>query len=298
MWPSVRDLWEKFSTTFEGYLPYMYLDRLGLVTTGMGNLIDPLPMAQALPWKKADGTRATAAEIGANWQLVKARQDLKGHGGGAFKNVQNLHLDDADIQALINSKLDQNDKALSARFPGYPSWPADAQMGTNSMSWAMGSHFNYPKFQQAVTKIVPDFKTAAIESYIPDNDEKDIAKPPKDASLRARNLANKQLFLNAQAALDNNIPHEILQWAEGAVATAEKVASAAADEAGKAAKSPMGIIGGVVMVLGLGYAGYKMYQNSKEKTEHYREPRSTMLPEAPRDEIHELGENLDRVSSA
>ena len=60
----------------------------------------------------------------------------------------------------------------------------------------------------------------------------------------------------------------------------------------------MGIIGGVVMVLGLGYAGYKMYQNSKEKTEHYREPRSTMLPEAPRDEIHELGENLDRVSSA
>lgn len=282
-------MWEKFSTTFEGYLPYMYLDRLGLVTTGMGNLIDPLPMAQALPWKKADGSLATKEEIGANWQLVKARQDLKGHGGVAFKNVQNLHLDEADIQALINSKLASNDKILSTRFAGYPSWPADAQMGTNSMSWAMGANFNYPKFKEAVSKMVPDFRTAAAESYIPDNPQKDITKPPTDASLRARNLANKQLFLNAQAALDKNIPHDVLQWAEGVVADVEAVASQAADTAGKAVRSPLGVIGGAIMVLGLSYAGYKMYQESKSNQRH------TMLPPEPRDEIHELGQKLDRV---
>jgi cytochrome c-type biogenesis protein CcmH/NrfG len=165
------------------------------------------------------------------------------------------------------------------------------------MAWAMGSYFNYPKFKEAVSKLVPDFKTAAIESYMPDNPEKDITKPPTDKSLRDRNLANKQLFLNAQAALDRGLPHDVLQWAEGVAATAGKVATEAAEEAGKAARSPLGVIGGVVMVLGLSYAGYKMYQQSKAGTSVHREPRETMLPEEPHDEIHELGERLDRVQS-
>ena len=42
MRPSVFAAFPGFITRFEGRLPFMYLDTKGLVTTGVGNLIDPL----------------------------------------------------------------------------------------------------------------------------------------------------------------------------------------------------------------------------------------------------------------
>ena len=46
---SVRRGFIGFSAPFEGRLHYMYLDVKGLVTTGVGNLIDSVGAAQALP---------------------------------------------------------------------------------------------------------------------------------------------------------------------------------------------------------------------------------------------------------
>ena len=232
----------------------MYLDVKGLVTTGMGNLIDSIADAQALPWYKPDGTKASANEIGAAWSLVKGRQDMKLQGGGHFSGITDLRLHDDGIQQLINSKLNANETILVKRFPGYPAWPADAQMGLQSMAWAMGANFNFPSFQAAVNTLVPDFTTAAKQSHM-----NDVGNP----GLVPRNAANFLLFTNAQSALDNNLPHDVLQWSQGlatAVAAAiapDQAAAQAADVVlGAAAKVPTpikAIVGGVLFVLGAGF---------------------------------------------
>jgi hypothetical protein len=49
MWPSVQAAFVPISSKLEGYLPWMYLDILGWVTTGMGNKVDPVSQALSLP---------------------------------------------------------------------------------------------------------------------------------------------------------------------------------------------------------------------------------------------------------
>ena len=52
---------------------HMYVDILGLVSTGLGNLIDPVGMATSLPWRRLDGSLATREEIVAAWHKVKTK---------------------------------------------------------------------------------------------------------------------------------------------------------------------------------------------------------------------------------
>src|SRR5258708_1739922 len=122
----VRDKYSAFTARFEGSVPWMYLDVKGLVTTGIGNLIDSVGAAQSLPWKHADGSPASSAEIADAWQTVKSRQDLKLLGGGnrAFANLSDLRLDADGISGLVQGKLSANEQVLLQRFPAFESWPA------------------------------------------------------------------------------------------------------------------------------------------------------------------------------
>ena len=70
MHPAILAAWQTFNTPIEGMVPFMYLDTKGLVTIGMGNLIDPISVAVTLPFKKRGktgpanaGKPATRAEI-------------------------------------------------------------------------------------------------------------------------------------------------------------------------------------------------------------------------------------------
>jgi GH24 family phage-related lysozyme (muramidase) len=186
MRPSVRDAFVKFTETFEGSCSWMYCDVKGLVTTGIGNLIDPVGAALPLPWLRPDGSSATPGEIIAAWQAVKAREDLTQHGGGAYRNVSNLRLSEAGIQQVVLAKLLQNDAFLKKRFTDWETWPADAQLATLSMAWAAGPGFNFPKFQRAA--FVRDWGACAIECHMDDW---------SNPGLTPRNLANKKLFQNA-----------------------------------------------------------------------------------------------------
>src|SRR4029453_7562541 len=62
---SIRDGFLAFSRPLEGRVPWMYLDIKGLVTTGVGNLIDPVGLASKLPFvHKGDGSPASEVDIG------------------------------------------------------------------------------------------------------------------------------------------------------------------------------------------------------------------------------------------
>ncbi len=194
MWPSVSAAFPSFTERFEGRVPFMYLDVLGLVTTGRGNLIDPSPMAMVLPWRNPDGSLALRGQVANAWMTVKQRGDLKLHGGMAFGSLTNIRLSDADIDLLTLSKCLANENYLKGRFNDWDCMPADAQLGVLSMAWACGPMFRFPKFEAALR--YRDWSTCAAECEM---------NATGNPGLVPRNVANKQLFTNAAASADPSV---------------------------------------------------------------------------------------------
>jgi len=193
MYPSVQARFRAFNEPFEGSIPYMYLDVKGLVTVGVGNLIDPVELAIALPFRsKGSGLPASKELIAAEWRKLKADPTLAKKGHLACAAVTDLELNDDTIGALIAQRLMANDSLLKRQpsFQGFETWPADAQLGLLSMAWAMGpaGFSRFHRFRTACQK--RDFKAAAAESKL------DEAGNP---GLIPRNRANLLLFSNAAA---------------------------------------------------------------------------------------------------
>lgn len=200
MRPSVRAAYHRFSEPLEGRVPFMYLDVKGLVTVAVGNLIDPMSMALHLPFDRPDGTRATQAEIVTDWLRVKGRQDLAKHGGMFFRNVAQLRLSEANLDRIVERKLDSVDAQLAHLFPAWSSWPADAQLALLSWAWAVGAAAKYPRMLAALR--AGDFLAAAGECTI----------NPQRGTIVKRNQHNRRLLKNAAAVVQGGLDPDLLYW--------------------------------------------------------------------------------------
>jgi len=206
---AVRSIVCAFQEKFEGALPHLYADRKNLVTTAIGRLVDlsevspgaPYPWVPALkmPWKRPDATLASPAEIIAEWQLVKSRQELTVLGGRAYRAITRLRLTDADVEAITIDTAIEFESHLQRRFVEWDTWPADAQLGTLSIAWAEGPLFftRFPKFSAAADRL--DFGICADESKIPGGYDE-------------RNIASAVCFNNAAAVIKAGGDFEMLHW--------------------------------------------------------------------------------------
>ena len=188
MHASVTDIFPTFSKRFEGYVTWMYLDIKGLVTVGIGNLIDPEASALGLPFVDLNGVKASAAQISAEWRKLKGMPELAQKGHKACKAITTLRLQDPDIDTLVRQRLAANEVGLVKTFPEFQAWPADAQLGVLSMAWAMGSGFpaKWPRFKAAC--LAHNWLEAAADCRM-----KEAGNP----GIVPRNDANQQLFRNA-----------------------------------------------------------------------------------------------------
>jgi hypothetical protein len=133
----------------------MYTDILGLVTTAIGYLIDSNnnknPMANmdgygpalVIPWiHKSDGQPATQAEIIQDWQTVKNAHKTSGtYDAPNDRKITQLKIPPLVIQDLTASRMADNERELVKSLPHFADAPADAQMATHGMAWAMGGAF-------------------------------------------------------------------------------------------------------------------------------------------------------------
>jgi GH24 family phage-related lysozyme (muramidase) len=201
MFPAVQSNFPAFSAKFEGRVAFMYLDVKGLVTVGVGNLVDPVTEAQALPFRfrnkpgiAAPGSPATPGQIAAEWQTLKNDPSLTTRGFKACEPITQLELSDDAIDSLILDRLTKNEGFLKRQqwFQGFDSWPADAQLGLLSMAWAMGpgGPGGFPNFRSACQRL--DFNSAAAECRM-----NEAGNP----GLVPRNNANVTLFSNAAIVL-------------------------------------------------------------------------------------------------
>ena len=281
MYPSVAAAFWDAVSPIEGICLYPYVDDKGLVTCAMGYLVDdgtgvcPQSMLD-LPWyiegasSSGTPTKATYAQIRAGWQAVKARQDLKGTGGGTQADLSDLRLTNADARQTTSYWLAQAEPNLRKSFPQYEKWPADAQLGVLNMSYGLGSAFGpyaadprkrYPKFCTAVNAVVPNFTVAAIESAIAD----------PGSAIEEHNALSFQCFSNAAAAQHANVPFSVLWWPGSSPPTgtaADSMARAAlAASAPYRARATAGrvaggmILGGVLAgVAWAAVAGYRSHE--------------------------------------
>ena len=200
---AVLDIWNDFNNPLEGRVHFMYLDVKGLVTTGMGNLIDSTADAEQLAWQHSDGTPASTDEIDAEWKRVKGLTDLAPKGGGAFAAGAQLFLADEVIDRVVLLKLGQMETTLKGRepFKAFDDAPADAQLGLMSMAWGMGPMFAFPKFQAFVA--AGDWDGASTECRF----------QPDIGTITTRNDRDQQLFRNAATVVRDGLDPDVLVWA-------------------------------------------------------------------------------------
>jgi peptidoglycan hydrolase-like protein with peptidoglycan-binding domain len=214
----VVDSFPAYTIPFEGNTDWPYTDIKGLVSTGDGNLIDPLPLALELPWTLLDGkTPASPAQVTADFNTLKANYAAKKAAGlpppSAYeqRGLTQIRLPQVAIGDLMAKKLRGNHSVLQSQYPSIASWPADAQMAMHSLSWAWG-----PSFASVWNKIIPGsgdaFKQAVNASPPNFAQAGEIAKGPGDyevtkngnSGLAPRNDAQDKLFQNAHAVVTGN----------------------------------------------------------------------------------------------
>lgn len=226
MHASVRHYFVKFNEPIEARIPYMYLDIKGLVTVGVGNLIDverpsdtanlqkildelvKLPFIHKKTQRDA-GKRASAAEILAEWKKVKNEQALATRRDGVqqFANITALELPSETIETLALKKADAMERELKrdTAFLRFDQWPADGQLGLLSMAWALGApkiKASWPRFKAACRE--EDFDGALKHCEISTVGNPGVAK---------RNTENRRLFKNAATVIANeggNASHNLI----------------------------------------------------------------------------------------
>ena len=207
LWPATTDHFTAFTIAYEGKTPYPYTDSKGLVTTGIGNLIDDGsagPM-QALPWRHGvGGPLATSQEVGNAYDALKSA--WPGVQSTACASLTDLRLDDAGIAAVVGKQLASNQNYLKGKYPGLPSWPADAQLAMHSLAWAWGPAFanvwttvDGQGFVNAANALRPDFGAMAGMMKDASAHEETI-----NAGIIPRDAATENLFNNANDVLAKN----------------------------------------------------------------------------------------------
>jgi hypothetical protein len=185
MWPATRDAFYGLTVPLEDDIPHMYRDRLGYVTWGIGIKDDPGPTKKTInqPWVKGNGYLASGVEVEAEWKRIKAGPL---YASNAAK-IATMHLPKADRDEAFWDIADGMEGAILRQFPGWATWPADAQLAALSMAWNFGPNLTgeWPTLSAHLTD--QDWEYAALN-----------CEPA--AGPNARSRQNKVLFFQAARA--------------------------------------------------------------------------------------------------
>lgn len=202
--------YHEFSAPLEGRVSKMYCDVFGLITTGVGNLINTQAEALALPWLLADGSPASKADVLADFNLCRANAakfaKLK---WSVYAGQLRCHLSDAAIDELVKTVLARNESYMRRAFPEWDKFPADAQLACLSMAWAVGA--GWPaKFVNCTNAIRrQDWEGAVASCKIREGTP---GQPDWNPGVVPRNAKNRFLFHNAAIVKAEGLPVETLHW--------------------------------------------------------------------------------------
>lgn len=222
----ISENWLAMNEPFEGHVFHMYLDQHRdedgkldpLVTTGCGNLIDPLKNETLLlPWEHPDGRTASMPEIAACWKLVKdsfKRGTMNPLDGGAqYAKLpgNTLRLPKDAVAALVLRRLIGNASWLRDHFfNDFDLWSANAQAASLSMSWAMGADGfrRFPRFCAHARN--REFAMFNAAGDVVGGMAFECTVNPDVGTIRKRNAWQRKLLIGAQRVADEGLDPDVL----------------------------------------------------------------------------------------
>lgn len=151
----------------EGSIPHMYLDTVGKVTVGVGNMLPDVAAAQSLPFVvRATSKNATKDQIKTDFDTVS--QQPRGQVASRYKAVTKLDLPENAINTLLDTRIATFKRELKLSFPEFETYPTNVQFALTDMAFNLGTNgvvTKFPKFTKAIK--AKDWATAAKESNRP-----------------------------------------------------------------------------------------------------------------------------------
>ncbi len=169
---------------FEGVVNHMYLDTVGLVTVGVGNMLPTPAAARMLAFvHNYDLKPATPQEITMEFDVI--HDQPKGRKESFYKAYTKLKLTDLEIVSLFNKRVDDFVESLTHYYKHFRGYPETVQLAMLDMAFNLGAFAlanRWPKLNAAIN--AGDWQQAAVHSLRPQSHD-------------ARNEAIKNLFLSA-----------------------------------------------------------------------------------------------------
>jgi GH24 family phage-related lysozyme (muramidase) len=187
-------------TDHEGVIPWLYCDKKGNVTVGIGHLVCSADAAAKLPFRvPLDKDRiATDEEKRAAWAGVAAAFD-KAHTVAEYAGLNGIRLHRADSVALMRDQLNETFLPFCLKlFHSFGQWPLAAQRATLDMVYSLGC-FKYAHEYVNHVAALQDarFDVAALECIRVSGK----CKPTKDdpEGIGKRNLWTRRMYSDAWA---------------------------------------------------------------------------------------------------
>jgi len=167
-----QDQLRKKITEYEGRVPFIYLDSVGLPTIGEGHLIAKLSDALEVKFINESGRVATADEIKEDYMSVLSAGkklsdiDAKNMGYKYYKRYTKLTVQDVEIDRLTKGHIASFERKLKAQYPQFGGFPDNVKYALFDMIFNLGPSGlknKFPKFNKAIKE--NDWATAADESH-------------------------------------------------------------------------------------------------------------------------------------
>lgn len=157
-----------FTRNFESIVPWMYLDTSGIVTAGAGFALESREEAQSLSFLTPAGAQATAEQIAADYDRVKAMR--LGLLAKAYRCPTSVQLSNEVVNTILGQRLENAVVNLRHVFPAFNGYPLSGQIALTDMMYNLGlgrvgppatGFHEYHHILAALTQTPPDWKTAA-----------------------------------------------------------------------------------------------------------------------------------------
>ena len=170
----------------EGCVTHMYLDTVGKVTVGVGNMLPNSDTATELPFIiRESGEVASDSQIISDFESVSNQEKAKLASG--YKKFTKLDLPDNAIDELLNKRIDSFESGLRRDFSEYDNYPDEVRLGLMDMAFNLGNSGlvnKFPAFTRAVRE--HDWEGCANECH-------------RNGIADLRNLEVEELFSTANS---------------------------------------------------------------------------------------------------
>ena len=149
---------------WEGSVPYMYLDSVGLVTVGIGFMLPNVFAASALPFMNSAGDSSAQIEIATDFARVKDM--IPNKLPKFYYHSESPILPQAEIDRQLAAKVNAFEVVLRRYFPDYDAYPDSVKLGLIDMTYNLGParfRAQYPKFYAAI--LAHNWGLAAAQSH-------------------------------------------------------------------------------------------------------------------------------------